>query len=444
MTNRSIRRWALVVGACLAIGGPIAMRAKRAIPARGADKTAASRLAAPRAAAAALEGGVEFAFRRSREHLMDNNVDNDILLCQGLCPPVEYQNYPFRPKFPDRPFRADNGFLSPLAPEFQTYQQGEYVVRSRTAHVQCYRLREDDELDFVYRLTREETARPYQMNVGDEIRVESFTDRNLDRSLIVQPDGTITLALLGQVRATHHTVAQLRDELEELYKKYYKVPSINVTPLKVNTKLEDMRATVDSRAGTGGQTRRGRVTPEGTVWLPGIGSVTAIGLTLDEFRREINAHYATEVDGLEVTPILATRAPRYVFVQGEVKNPGRYTLDAPTTVMQAITMAGGWNIGANISQVVVLRRNEEWRLEATMLDLRQALLGRRSFPVGEIFISDADLIIVPKSELMLFDNLVNMVFTKGLYAVAPFTTVVLFTNLSSFGTAAAAASPATN
>jgi polysaccharide export outer membrane protein len=280
--------------------------------------------------------------------------------------------------------------------------------------------------------------------VGDEIRVESFTDRTLDRSLIVQPDGTITLALLGQVRATHNTIAQLRETIEDRYKKYYKMPAINVTPLKVNTKLEDMRATVDSRAGLGGQTRRGRVNPEGTVTLPGIGSVLAQGLSLEEFRREVNVHYAAEVDGLDVTPILVMRAPRYVFVQGEVKNPGRYTLDAPTTVMQAITMSGGWNIGANIQQVVVLRRDEEWRLVATMLDLRQAFLGRRSHPVGEIFISDADLIIVPKSNLLLFDNLVNMVFTKGLYAIAPFTTVVSFTNLSSFGTAAATAGSVSN
>ena len=59
----------------------------------------------------------------------------------------------------------------------------------------------DDELEFVYRLTREETTHPYEINVGDEIRIESFADPNLDRTLIVQPDGTVgTLRLLGQIR----------------------------------------------------------------------------------------------------------------------------------------------------------------------------------------------------------------------------------------------------
>ncbi len=308
------------------------------------------------------------------------------------------------------------------------------MARPRTHQVYEYRLRPDDECDFIFRLTREETTRPYQLNVGDEIRVESFTDRNLDRSLIVQPDGTVTLGLLGQVRATHQTVAQLRDDLEERYKKYYKVPAITITPLKVNTKLEDIRATVDSRAGFGGQTRHGRVTPEGTVGLPAVGSVNAQGLTLEEFKREINERYRAEVEGLEVTPVLTARAPRYIFVQGEVKNPGRYTLEGPTTVMQAITIAGGWNVGANIEQVVIFRRNEEWQLVATMVDLRQAFLGRRSDPSDEIWAADFDLVIVPKSKILLFDNFAQLVFTNGLYRVAPFSSVVSFTNLSSFGT----------
>ena len=121
--------------------------------------------------------------------------------------------------------------------DWQAYAQGEYVGHERLAHVPEYRFRVDDQLDMIYRLTREETPTPYRLNVGDEIRVESFTDPELNRDLIVQPDGTITLRLLGQVHATGRTVAMLTAALEELYKKYYKVPAITVTPLKVNTQV---------------------------------------------------------------------------------------------------------------------------------------------------------------------------------------------------------------
>ncbi len=102
--------------------------------------------------------------------------------------------------------------LNPI--EFQKYAQGEYVGRARLPHVCEYRLRVDDQMDFIYRLTRIEQRDPYELNVGDEVRVESFTDKNLDRTLVIQPDGTITLPLLGQVRAANHTVVGLREDLE--------------------------------------------------------------------------------------------------------------------------------------------------------------------------------------------------------------------------------------
>jgi hypothetical protein len=153
---------------------------------------------------------------------------------------------------------------------FQAYGQGEYVGHQRLAHVPEYRLRVDDQIAFLFRLTREETDKPYLINVGDEFQVESFTDANLNRNLLVQPDGTVTLRLLGQVKATKLTVAKLRDKIEELYTKYYKVPAITLTPVRVNTKLEDLRNVVDNRNGVvGGQTVLLKVNPEGTIALPG-------------------------------------------------------------------------------------------------------------------------------------------------------------------------------
>ncbi|MBN8629039.1 MAG: polysaccharide biosynthesis/export family protein [Planctomycetes bacterium] len=324
------------------------------------------------------------------------------------------------------------GAMRPL--DWQPYAQGEYVGHARQAHVGEYRLRVDDQLEFVFRLTREETSHPYQLNVGDEIRVESFTDPLLNRDLLIQPDGTITLRLVGQVKATRQTVVQLREQIEELYSKYYKIPSITVTPLKVNTKLEDLRATVDARAGAGGQNRQAKVTPEGTIALPAVGNVPVQGLTLGELKRELDQRYAAEVEGIEVTPVLLQRAPRYVFVLGEVRTPGRFVLDGPTTVMQSIAMAGGWNVGANTRQIVVFRRGDDWRLMATMLDLRGALYGKTPCPADELWINDADIVVVPKSPILVADDFINLVFTRGLYGVAPFSVGTNFSFLNTLST----------
>jgi polysaccharide export outer membrane protein len=315
---------------------------------------------------------------------------------------------------------------------FQTYGQGEYVGHQRLAHVPEYRLRVDDQISFLYRLTREETDKPYLINVGDEFQVESFTDANLNRNLLVQPDGTVTLRLLGQVKATKLTVAKLRDKIEELYQKYYKVPAITLTPVKVNTKLEDLRNVVDNRNGVvGGQTVLLKVNPEGTIALPAIGTIMAQGLSLEELKREINLKYRETIPGIEVTPILHQRAPRYVYVLGEVKTPGRFELQGPTTVMQAIALAGSWNVGANLRQIVIFRRGDDWRLLATTVNLQGAMLfANQPCPPGELWVSDSDVILVPKGALLLTDDYINLVFTRGIYGVVPFTTNYQWNNIS--------------
>jgi len=314
---------------------------------------------------------------------------------------------------------------------WQSYAQGEYVGPARAAHVCAYRVRVDDQIAFIFRLTREETSRPYELQVGDRIRVESLTadnalaaegspeDDNIGRELIIQPNGTISLPLLGQVRASRMTIELLREQLEERYKKYYKVPAITVTPIKVNTRLQDLVESVDARLGNGGLRLQVSVTPAGKLYLPGLGSVMAQGLTLEELKFEIDARYAAAIPGVAVTPVLVQRAPRFVFVLGEVRNAGRFTLNSPTTLMGAIALAGGWNQGANLRQVVVFRRGADWRLMATMLDVKGALYGRRPTPADEIWLSDSDIVVVPKSPIQATDEVVNQWFTRGLYGLFP-------------------------
>src|SRR5208283_2090585 len=173
-----------------------------------------------------------------------------------------------------------------------------------------------------------------------------------------------------------------------------------------------------------------RVAPDGTISLTAIGYVRAQGLTLDELRQEINERYREKIEGIEVIPVLIARAPRYVYVLGEVRTPGRFEMVGPTTALQAIAMAGSWNVGANISQVVVFRRGDDWRLMATMIDLQGALRGKQPCPKGEIWLSDSDVIIVPKGRILETDDFINLVFTRGLYGVFPVYWNITFAKLA--------------
>jgi polysaccharide export outer membrane protein len=218
-------------------------------------------------------------------------------------------------------------------------------------------------------------------------------------------------------------MTELSADLEQRYLKEIKNPGITVSAVTVNTRLEEFRNTVDNRAGIGGQSRRARVTPAGTVQLPAIGSVPAQGLTVEELKREIEAAYSQVVSGLEVTPILEERAPRFVYVLGEVTTPGRYTLEGPTTIMQAIALAEGWKPGAKLRHVIVFRRDDNWDLMAARVDIHDALYDKDPCPAGEIWLRDSDIVLVPKRPIQVIDDAIELVFTRGIYGVYPVFTV---------------------
>jgi polysaccharide biosynthesis/export protein len=322
--------------------------------------------------------------------------------------------------------------------DWQAYAQGEYIGHFRTPHVPEYRFRVDDQIEFRYRRTREQTNQAYRLQVGDIISVVSLVDDQLAEAqprdlpelpttgtidqpqAVVLQDGTIILPLIGAVPAAGRTIIELRNALEEAYKQYYTVPAITVTPVRTNTKLQDVLDAVDARFGQGGQRILVTVSPDGTVQLPGLGSVFVQGLTDYEVKREVDERYRMIVEGIEVTPLLAARAPRFVYVVGEVGLPGQYPLTGPTTVMMALAMAGGYNgLGANLRQVVVLRRGDDWRMMATMLDIQGGLYGRRPCPADEIWLNDSDIVIVPKTPLRVANEWIDQVFTRGIYGIIP-------------------------
>ncbi|MEX2315996.1 MAG: polysaccharide biosynthesis/export family protein [Pirellulales bacterium] len=314
---------------------------------------------------------------------------------------------------------------------------GEYVGPARSEHVSTYYLRVNDLVTLTFIASRQKNAQSYRIGVGDRLRLEwlrtaGSSDAPLDREVMVQPDGTIALPLVGEVTAAGKSVKDLQEEVIRLYGRFQREPQITITPLEVNMALQDLLKAVTSQSRSSGQALDLRVTPEGTIQAPGLGSVYVQGLTLEELRTELEARYEKALGvGMLVSPSLTERATSYVFLGGEVKTPGRYTLEGPTTVMQAITLAGGWNNGGNLHQVVVFRRDENWCLKATKIDVRAPLYGRDPCPVNDVWLRDNDLLIVPKQRILCAADVIELYFTRGVYAVFPITFVRDFSKGSS-------------
>lgn len=318
---------------------------------------------------------------------------------------------------------------------WEVFGQGEYVGPARTQHVPDYYLRVDDSLGFVFRLNGRPSTEAYRLNVGDVIQISSLTDTKLSVQTLIQPDGTIVLPQIGSVSAVGKTIDGLRQELDMRFQEFIRDPSITVSPVTINKTLEELRNSIINRSGIfNGQLFAGKVTPDGTIQLPAIGSVPAQGLTLIELRSEVENRYAEIAGGIEVTPVLQERAPRNIYVLGEVAKPGRYELVAPTTAIQAISLAEGWNKGGNLRDVIVFRRDENWRLMATRVNVRPALYNSRELEADDIWLRDSDIIIVPKLPIQVCDDYIEMVFTKGIYGIVPVNfTVGYFKNLTTIG-----------
>ena len=303
---------------------------------------------------------------------------------------------------------------------WEAFAYGEYIGPHRHPHVAEYRLRVDDQLEFVFILTRERSTEPYRFYVGDTISISSAIDDSINQEEIaILGDGTISLSLIGQVRVAGKTIGDLQRELNDRYAKYFQNPSVVVQVLQGDTPLRDLLDSVDARFGQGGQSRLAVVSPDGTVQLPLIGSVPAIGLTLKEVAREVNARYRNRLRGIEVTPVLTERAPRFIYVVGEVDQPGQFELTGPTSTMQAIALAGGFNSGGNLRQIVVFRRDQNYKLMATKLDLAGALFGKRPHPSDEIWLRDSDIVLIPPRPIQRLSEQVNLYLVQTLYAIFP-------------------------
>ena len=316
---------------------------------------------------------------------------------------------------------------SPNSPPFNVYGPGEYAGPARIQRIPEYRLRSGDAVEMTFMLVPMRTQGEYRLVVGDELIIESEQDEALNRGdftqgIQVQPDGTITLRYIGQVHAAGQTINQLRELINEKYTGLYKEPEVDVTPLRTGTAAMQIRDAVTGSGGFAGQQLVQTITPSGEIRLPRLGSVQAQGLTLDELKVEINTRYQAIVGGLEIEPALQAQAPHQIFVLGEVATPGRFDLNnSPTSVLGAVALAGGHVSGANLRQIVIFRRGEAYELMSTTLDLRGAILGKRSNPTDEIWLRDGDVIVVPSTPIRLINNLVRQVFTEGIYGVLPTT-----------------------
>lgn len=102
------------------------------------------------------------------------------------------------------------------------------------------------------------------------------------------------------------------------------------------------------------------VAPDGTISFPYIGNININGMGLTGVQDEIQKQLA---DGYMKYPVVSVslrenRSKKF-YIYGEVIKPGTYMLQDKTTMLKAITMAGGFTKYGSSSRVKVLRMEKD-------------------------------------------------------------------------------------
>ena len=101
--------------------------------------------------------------------------------------------------------------------------------------------------------------------------------------------------------------------------------------------------------------REALIQPDGSLSFPLVGQVQAAGRTAAAVQADIKSRIDRYIPDAVVTVELLEAKGNKVYVIGEVANPGEYQLGRPITVVQAISLAGGFTPYARRSKVRVLR-----------------------------------------------------------------------------------------
>ncbi len=140
------------------------------------------------------------------------------------------------------------------------------------------------------------------------------------------------------------------------------------------------------------------IRPDGLISMPIIGDVQASGLTADGLAHRIAERLKQFVAGNPAVSVSVKELNGYsVYVLGEVTKPGKYQAKSYITLLQAISMGGGFTEYAkkNKLQVVRNRLNGDNKIHETRIPVRyDDLLAGQGEP-GNMILLSGDTVIVP-------------------------------------------------
>ncbi len=236
----------------------------------------------------------------------------------------------------------------------------------------------------------------YVLGPGDTIEIVVFGEPDLSRTVTIKPDGTISLPLIGEVKAAGKTTAQLVAELTNLYKKYLKSPSVSVVVRELRVEriyilgqvnrpgeyqVRQGMGILELLASAGGPTTRADLAK--AVIIRGKTETIQLNL-LQAFATNTNPDVKLQPGDVLFIP----ETDRRIVVLGQVNRPGAYDLLEGQRVSDLIAAAGGVTTRAALTRAFIVRNNEQ-----IAVDLAKVLAGDVE---ANVALKAGDMLVVPE------------------------------------------------
>ena len=130
------------------------------------------------------------------------------------------------------------------------------------------------------------------------------------------------------------------------------------------------------------------VSRDGDIHIPELGNITVAGLTFPEVKQLIKDKIAQSTIGVQAAISMGKLRTINVFIAGEAKHPGTYTLSALSSVTQALFAAGGVSDIGSLRQIQVRRQGKV----VSQFDVYALLLEGKTD--GDILLQHGDVVFV--------------------------------------------------
>jgi polysaccharide export outer membrane protein len=139
------------------------------------------------------------------------------------------------------------------------------------------------------------------------------------------------------------------------------------------------------------------VRPDGKISLPLIGDVQASGLSSAQVAEKIAARLTEFKENPNVSVSLKEVNSYFIYVLGEVLKPGKYQLKSYATVLQGVSLAGGFTNFASKGKMAVIRtvRNGEGKERQIRIPVPYDELVSGKGAIENFVLKSGDTIVVP-------------------------------------------------